>query len=77
MFLPGSQVGIWLHAAPTDMRRSFTSLAAMAPVNVLDKSVADFSFLAGMLLNKFLCHLPLYRQHQRLEHNDIKVARTG
>jgi hypothetical protein len=42
----------------------------------LDKSFADVSFLAGMLLNKFLYHLPLYRQHQCLGNNGIKVARS-
>ena len=31
---------------------------------VFDKSVADVSFLAGMLVDKFTYHLPLYRQHQ-------------
>lgn len=47
-----------------------------APENVLDKSFADVSFLAGLLIDKFCYHLPLYRQHQRLEQNGIKVARS-
>ena len=51
-------------------------MGSSSPDNVLDKSVADVSFLAGMLLNRFLYHLPLYRQHQRLEHNGIRVARS-
>ena len=42
-----------------------------APANVLDKSVADVSFLAGMLIDKFVYHLPLYRQHQRLRQSGI------
>ncbi len=45
-------------------------------MNVLDKSFADVSFLVGMLLDKFLYHLPLYRQHQRLQLNGIEVARS-
>ena len=30
-----------------------------APANVLDNSLADVSFLAGMLVDKFCYHLPL------------------
>lgn len=33
-------------------------------------------FLVGILLDKFLYHLPLYRQHQRLEQNGVQVARS-
>ena len=48
-----------------------------APANVLDKSVADVSFLAGMLVDKFCYHLPLYRQHQRLMQAGIRVSRSS
>lgn len=48
-----------------------------APANVLDKSVADVSFLAGMLIDKFCYHLPLYRQHQRLSQAGIQVSRSS
>ncbi len=50
-------------------------LSAPAPAAVLEKSYADVSFLAGALIDKFVYHLPLYRQHQRLEHNHIVLAR--
>jgi len=33
------------------------------------------SFLAGLLVDKFLYHCPLYRQHQRLEDGGIRVTR--
>lgn len=46
------------------------------PTNVLEKSVADVSFLAGMLVDKFLYHLPLYRQHQRLAQSGITLSRS-
>jgi len=46
------------------------------PNEVFEKSHADVSFLAGLLIDKFLYHLPLYRQHQRLEANGIKVSRA-
>ncbi len=37
MFFPESHVKIWLYAKPTDMRRSFTGLAAMAK-NIIGES---------------------------------------
>ena len=73
---PGSQV-ILKYTRPVLKKKSSQRLITTpAPGNVLDKSFADVSFLAGMLLNKFMYHLPLYRQHQRLEHNGVKVARS-
>jgi len=47
-----------------------------APAGVLDRSVADVSFLAGMLVDKFGYHLPLYRQHQRLKGAGITLSRA-
>lgn len=47
-----------------------------APANVLDQSVADVSLLAGMLVDKFVYHLPLYRQHQRLRQSGIDLSRA-
>src|SRR6266568_4972766 len=46
-----------------------------APPAVLEKSLADVSLLAGLLLDKFRYHLPLYRQHQRLAHAGITLSR--
>jgi transposase len=47
-----------------------------APPAVFEKSLADVSLLAGLLLDKFRYHLPLYRQHQRLAHAGITLSRT-
>ncbi len=47
-----------------------------APPAVLEKSFADVSLLAGVLIDKFLLHLPLYRQHQRLLACGIHVDRS-
>jgi transposase len=47
-----------------------------APASVLGKSCADVSLLAGLLIDKFRFHLPLYRQHQRLEAAGIRLARS-
>jgi transposase len=47
-----------------------------APPVVLEKSCADVSFLAGLLIDKFLYHLPLYRQHQRLTMAGVHLSRV-
>jgi transposase len=73
---PGSQVILKYTRPVLKKKTSQRLITTPAPDNVLDKSFADVSFLAGMLLNKFMYHLPLYRQHQRLEHNGVKVARS-
>ena len=49
---------------------------AITPMSVLDKSVADVSFLVGLLVDKFQYHLPLYRQHQRLSAAGITLSRA-
>jgi transposase len=47
-----------------------------APPTVFEKSFADVSFLAGLLIEKYRYHLPLYRQHQRLEAAGIHIGRS-
>jgi transposase len=47
-----------------------------APPTVLEKSYADVSFLAGILIDKFMYHLPLYRQHQRLAAAGVHLGRS-
>lgn len=48
-----------------------------APPSVLPGSYADVSLLAGILVDKFRYHLPLYRQHQRLAAAGITVSRAS
>jgi len=50
-------------------------LALPAPEAVLQDSRADVSFAAGLLMDKFAWHIPLYRQHQRLSAAGIRVSR--
>lgn len=45
------------------------------PYTVLDRSFADVSLLAGILIDKFRYHLPLYRQHQRMQACGVHIAR--
>ncbi|SEK46360.1 Transposase [Halomonas daqiaonensis] len=50
--------------------------ATPATATLFDGSLADVSFIAGMLVDKFCYHLPLYRQHQRLQQAGIQLSRT-
>jgi len=47
-----------------------------APPAVLERSSADVSLLAGMLVDKFVYHLPLYRQHQRMKASGVTLSRS-
>lgn len=57
-------------------KRQSTLMEVPAPSSVLEGSLADVSFLAGLLVDKFLYHLPLYRQHQRLADAGITLSRS-
>lgn len=73
---PASYV-IIRYEQPVVKIKSTTDIAsAITPMTVFDKSVADVSFLTGMLVDKFVYHLPLYRQHQRLAGGGITLARS-
>ncbi len=52
-----------------------TLVSHSAPTGVFDKSFADVSLIAGILIDKFQYHLPLYRQHQRLTAAGITLSR--
>jgi transposase len=72
---PGSFVVI-KYVRPVIKRRDTQTLhCAAAPVGVLEGSRADVSFIVGLLVDKFLWHLPLYRQHQRLIAAGFKLSR--
>lgn len=51
-------------------------VTAPADPGVLERSLADVSLLAGLLIDKFRFHLPLYRQHQRMEAAGVHLARS-
>jgi transposase len=72
---PGSYV-ILKYLRQVIKRRETGALSCpAAPVGVIDGSRADVSFVAGMMIDKFCFHLPLYRQHQRLLDAGINVSR--
>ncbi|MDQ7008374.1 MAG: transposase [Acidobacteriota bacterium] len=47
-----------------------------AAASGLGKSMADVSLLAGLVIDKLVYHLPLYRQHQRMKPAGIRLARS-
>ena len=72
---PASYV-VLAYVRPTIKRLDTGALSTpAAPPAVIDGSRADVSFLAGLIVEKFLYHLPLYRQHQRLRAAGIDVSR--
>jgi len=44
---------------------------------IFEKSIVDVSFLAGMLVDKFVYHCPLHRQFQKLKQSGINVSRSS
>ena len=72
---PGSYVILKYVRRVLKRRDTGTIHCAPAPAGVLERSFADVSFLAAMLVDKFCYHLPLYRQHQRLREAGITVSR--
>jgi transposase len=73
---PGAYV-ILKYIRPVIKRKATGTLSCPpAPPAVLERSLADVSVLAGLLLDKFRSHLPLYRQHQRLADAGITLSRA-
>ncbi|MCY4342197.1 MAG: IS66 family transposase [Gammaproteobacteria bacterium] len=74
---PGSHK-VLKYVRPVVKRRDTGELLTPpSPPNVLDRTCVDVSFLSGMLVDKFRCHLPLHRQHQRLADAGIQVSRSS
>ena len=73
---PASSVVLCYERPVVKLKQSGSLCRALVPVNVIERSVVDVSFIAGMLVDKFEYHLPLYRQHQRLTHSGITLSRT-
>jgi transposase len=72
---PGAYV-ILKYRRPVIKRKDTEVLSCPpAPPAVFEKSFADVSLLAGLLIDKFTYHLPLYRQHQRLLQAGIRLSR--
>ncbi len=72
---PGSYVILKYQRDVVRHKADQTLSTAAAPTGLFDRSFADVSFIAGLLVEKYRYHLPLYRQHQRLEASGVNVSR--
>lgn len=73
---PGSYVVLKYKRKVVKLKSEERISTPPAPAAVFEKSYADVSFLAGLLIDKFLYHLPLYRQHQRLQAAGVVLSRV-
>jgi transposase len=73
---PGSYLVLEYRRPVLKHRPSQSLVTTAAPSAVFDSSLADVSLLAGILVDKFCYHLPLYRQHQRLLDAGITLSRS-
>jgi transposase len=74
--LPGSYV-VLKYVQPVYRRKTADQVfKPSAPPAIFSRSIADVSFLAGMIVDKFQFHLPLYRQHLRLQQCGIDLTRS-
>jgi len=73
---PASYVVLCYEQPVVKLKQSRQIVSAIMTMNVLEKSIADVSFLTGLLIDKFAYHLPLYRQHQRLTAAGITLSRA-
>jgi transposase len=72
---PGSYVVLKYRRPVIKVKSTQAITCPSAPAGVIEGSRADVSFIAGLLIDKFAYHLPLYRQHQRLGDSGITVSR--
>jgi len=73
---PGSYVVLKYIRQVTKQKDTGKVACPLMPGSIFERSLADVSFLAGMLVDKFNYHQPLYRQHQRLKDNGIELSRS-
>lgn len=74
---PASYVVLQYEVPVLKHKQTQTVTTTAMPEQVLDSSIADVSLLAGLLVDKFLYHLPLYRQHSRMSLQGITVSRAS
>jgi len=73
---PGSYTVLIYRQPVVRNKKQQTVIATPAPSNVLEGCYADVSVVAGIMVDKAVYHLPLYRQHQRMLDSGIRVSRS-
>jgi transposase len=73
---PGASVVLTYIRPVVKLKETQTLTCAPAPPAVLERSYADVSLLAGLRVDKFQFHLPLYRQPQRLAAAGVHLSRA-
>ena len=59
------------------LKSSGEIVCAEAPPSIFPGCMADVSVLAGLMVDKGLYHLPIYRQHQRMTDGGVVVSRQS
>lgn len=73
---PGTFEIVRYHRPVIKRKDDGTFLTSHMPPAVLEGCMADVTVLACTLIDKFLYHLPLYRQHQRMEQAGVHLSRA-
>ena len=71
---PASYV-VLKYVRPVVKLKNAEVVSSPAPEGVFERSFADVSLVAGIMVDKFQYHLPLYRQHQRLAAGGVTISR--
>ena len=73
---PGSYTILIYRRPIVRHKREQTIKTPPAPSNVLEGCYADVSLIAGLMVDKGVYHLPLYRQHQRMIDSGVHISRA-
>ena len=74
---PGSYTVLIYRRPVVRHKKEQTVKTVSAPTNVLEGCYADVSLIAGLMVDKGVYHLPLYRQHQRMIDSGVHVSRAS
>lgn len=72
---PGSYVVLIYRKPILKHKITLAITSSSVPETVFPGSYADVSILAGLMVDKAIYHLPLYRQHQRMQDSGIQLGR--